>query len=555
MAAAVELCLSPAQLPAGRCLPCLPESATGRAGIGRPHAGLCAHKLLGCHGRGVTRCSAELAIAPVLRLAHDNPILGAQRMIDAAVFAGVARTGLYARAPVPLSALIADLSALGGRILRYPNLDELRRLTSDAVIAEFLNQRGGESFSSRGVTADLSAVASGIAAAAAESILSAANPTEAGGHMRWLIAFSRDKGLSVSATNVGWGRGISAALRCAQLSALSPFLSAGDQLRYRTHSAAPRRPHPRSASERARWLPSLLWPGTCLHVRCGGVGFTQVRSALAVAVVLVGSRLSLSSAAELLGSATSARAVSRVLQLIGRSGSAGEVWRMAEELADRLDTQPPPIDYARRRSLCCLELLPQSVWSEICLSSGVRPGRGLRLALARCWLFERITGRPGAQSRWAVDSPDFRSKLADLPEILNSDFISAADCYARIFLNNQGIIGEPIVWSPIALRRSELADIGGRDNGRRAAMAVSRCLRESELDLGSVPRDVLGGVFAAAEILPQHMLEVLYLDQLQSLAGIASRYGLSRQMVTRLARSYDVALRPPGRAARSAPSR
>lgn len=97
--------------------------------------------------------------------------------------------------------------------------------------------------------------------------------------------------------------------------------------------------------------------------------------------------------------------------------------------------------------------------------------------------------------------------------MLNSDFIGAADCYARIFLSNQGITGEPIVWSPIALRRFELADSGGRDDGPGAGIAVSRCLRESELDLGSVPRDVRGGVFTAAEVLPQHLLEVLYLDQ------------------------------------------
>ena len=71
---------------------------------------------------------------------------------------------------------------------------------------------------------------------------------------------------------------------------------------------------------------------------------------------------------------------------------------MVEELADQLDAEQAPIDYARRRALRCGNLLPESVWIEICLSSGISPGRGLRLALARCWLYERITGRPGALS-------------------------------------------------------------------------------------------------------------------------------------------------------------
>jgi hypothetical protein len=220
---------------------------------------------------------------------------------------------------------------------------------------------------------------------------------------------------------------------------------------------------------------------------------------------------------------------------------------MLEDLADRLDAERPPIDYARRRALSWGGLLPQSVWMQICLSSGVGPGRGLRLPIARCWLYERISGLPGSRSPWSRDSPEFRSKLADLPEVLNSEFISAADRYAAIFLNNQGIAGEPIVWSPIRLRRSEVAEIGDWGNGRRAAVAVSRYLRESELDLGSVPPDVRCGVFAAARILPKQTLEFLYLDQRRSLAHIASRYGLSRQMVTRLARSYGVALRSPGR--------
>lgn len=513
-----------------------------------PIPGLCAHKLLGCHGRRITRCGTELSSAPVLQLAQDHPILTAQQMIDAAVSAGVVHTGLYGRAPVPLSALIADLCALGGRILRYPNLDELRRLTSDAVIAEFLSAGEEAAFSCRGVTADSSALASGIAAAAAESVLSASNPAEAAGRMRWLIAFNRRHGLSVSATNIGWGRGISATLRSAQLSALSSYLSASDKLRYRTHSTTPRRPHPRSAPERARWLPSLLWPPLCLNVRCDGVGFGQVRSALAVAVVLVGSRLSLSAAAELLGSATSARAVSRVLQLIGRSSSAGEVWRTVGDLADQLDAERAPIDYARRRTLSCGNLLPESVWIEICLSSGISPGRGPRLALARCWLYERITGSPGSRARWAIDSPEFRSKLADLPILLNSEFITTADSYAGHFLAEQAVTDEPVAWVPATVPHCwESGAVSDPVRGHRAEVNLSRVLRESNLAAGLVPPGGSRGVCAARRILPRESLEVHYIGQRQSLAHIANRYGLSRQMVTRLAHNYGIAIRSPGR--------
>ena len=50
--------------------------------------------------------------------------------------------------------------------------------------------------------------------------------------------------------------------------------------------------------------------------------------------------------------------------------------------------------------------LRRSPWTEIRLSSGISPGRGPRLALARCWLYERITGFSGSRARWAIDSLD-----------------------------------------------------------------------------------------------------------------------------------------------------
>jgi hypothetical protein len=59
------------------------------------------------------------------------------------------------------------------------------------------------------------------------------------------------------------------------------------------------------------------------------------------------------------------------------------------------------------------------------------------------------------------------------------------------------------------------------------------------------------GIFAARRSLPSESLEVLYVEQAQSLVHIANRYGLSRQMVTRLARSYGIPIREPGRPHRS----
>jgi hypothetical protein len=68
---------------------------------------------------------------------------------------------------------------------------------------------------------------------------------------------------------------------------------------------------------------------------------------------------------------------------------------------------------------------------------------------------------------------------------------------------------------------------------------------------GSAPRQApgahLGAGFSAARILPKALLVDLYLTQRLSLAAIAGRVSLSRQVVTNLARAHGISIRPPGR--------
>ena len=65
--------------------------------------------------------------------------------------------------------------------------------------------------------------------------------------------------------------------------------------------------------------------------------------------------------------------------------------------------------------------------------------------------------------------------------------------------------------------------------------------------LRQAPGAHLGAAFSAARILPKALLVDLYLTQRLSLAAIAGRVSLSRQMVTNLARAYGISLQPPGR--------
>ena len=97
-----------------------------------------------------------------------------------------------------------------------------------------------------------------------------------------------------------------------------------------------------------------------------------------------------------------------------------------------------------------MEIPLEPIWRELCLTAGAPRGRKLRHRLARCWLYERITGLPACRSIWADDSAEFRTKLADLPLWLTAELHNAVDDYATQFLASCGIQDEPVQWCPDA---------------------------------------------------------------------------------------------------------
>jgi hypothetical protein len=159
--------------------------------------------------------------------------------------------------------------------------------------------------------------------------------------------------------------------------------------------------------------------------------------------------------------------------------------------------------------------------------------------------------------------------------VLTDEFYPAVDEYARHYLEEHGIVGEPITWSPNdfhVLAGSALSRVCGTSvddahpievvaGTARRVVSANRCsgknramlsyLTEVTPTRGSAGCQALGGhlgaMFSAARILPMPILVDLYLTQQLGLAAIAARMNLSRQMVTRLARAYGVSLRPPGR--------
>lgn len=499
----------------------------------------------------VELCGHALTEAAVAILDPGGPAIRVQSVILESLSGRPIADGIYHPAPISPGQLVTDLAALGGRILDYAASDEILSRLPEDLTGPYVRGRSKSNPGQHAITAESSALDTAVGVTLAWSILQAADAGDAGNALRWLVESGRRTG-AVRATNLGWGRGVSSTLIAAQLSALGPFLCPSDQLRYRTKSPLPRPAVRAAAQERTRRLPSLMWPAISLPMQAEGVGYPQLRSALSVAVALVGAAVSISEAAAMLGSIVDAQGVSRVLQRLTRGDVGEQRLGCLTALANQLDAVAPPIDYARRRELPCDKLLPERRWNELCVTTGVGPGRGLRLRLTRCWLHEQLTGLPGERCPSAVDSAEFRTKLTKLPALLTSEFHLAMNAYAIEYLADHGIVGEPATWSPDDfLATNVVLQQRSSPTPARANVDVRRSLLQTHpmpvIDSDGMPDTFNSRIYGAARLLPKARLAQLYLTERRSLAGIAEDTGVSRQMVTRLARCYGLELRQPGR--------
>lgn len=401
-------------------------------------------------GRTPKRCGQWLAEAPVVVLGENHPAIAVQRDILSVLASGSISSGVYAGNPSSVEAFFRDLAALGQRLLRYAEPADLRDRLPDDLWGDVepLTRREARQDSSPAwaVTNESSASVAAAAACLATPILLADSRAAAGEKLRWLVGSMRRRGLTVSASNVGWGRNVSEALVGVQLAALRVFLGPVDQLR---HRGGARRPSGRdsAAALLSHSLPALLWPRCAFEFETEGVGFDQLRGALSVAILLVGSRTSMPTACAMLGSATHERSVSRVLQRLRARADWEQLMEGLIVLGDHLDAGVP-VDYARRRALDYSDLLPTDQWRAICVDLAMSSGRSMRACLHRSWLYERLSGSPVIALTPGRGDPAFRALLADLPRTLTPALIAALDEVGREFLRRQGVHDEPLRWRP-----------------------------------------------------------------------------------------------------------
>ena len=93
-----------------------------------PAPGRCARKADTSHGRDLRRCGAALSTTTTLRLREDHGALAVQSAILRPFSVMSSRTGSCKADPVPVHSCLADLAAVGGRILGYAALSDLEDL-------------------------------------------------------------------------------------------------------------------------------------------------------------------------------------------------------------------------------------------------------------------------------------------------------------------------------------------------------------------------------------------------------------------------------------------
>ena len=558
-------------------------------GDGIPRTGRCATPGSDATGRNPARCGGQLAGAVVAEFPEDHPVLAAQRRINTIIDTGKAEFGVYTGNPQPCAGALADIRALAGRILTYATPDDLERIVALDLLRTYQEaavgqvRRGGPARTDDkpGLAAPARAATAALGVTVALDILSAPDMLSAGDRMGWLVTTARDRGLSVNAANIGWGSRSTPVLTAVQLAALGPLINPSDQLRYRTASSMPGRPVLDSTrnSHLARRTPTMLWPAWSLRFAIPNCHQRQLRPALSIALLLVDTRLRLQDAAKLLDSPITGNAASRVLQLLARQDRWPQIRTALLVLADYLTDGDIPIDYQRRRQLDYTGLLPDATWARICRDTGTPGGSAARARIARCYLFERLSGRPASAAPFVLDESEFRTKTANFPQHLTPELAAALREHAHDFLARHHIVGEPALWEPATDLLDSLR-LPGPDLGTVDVTGLHGWIRDEDHSLGEAAnhlgttldavRHVLDthpvpapqhlnadqarargrAYYAAKSALPRDEFLHLYTDQQISLHDIAARAGVSRQTVARIARDYDIPLREPHRQAR-----
>jgi len=270
---------------------------------------------------------------------------------------------------------------------------------------------------------------------------------------------------------------------------LDPELAWLDRLRFYTCTNNPSRPSVTESEidQRARWTPALMWPSWSIRLSAPWDKHPEAyRRALASALLLPGAP---------------SRHIVRLRTKLGEAPKklrwtkyfdAGDdrtrdVLRELCSLADFLDKNGSPIDYARRRGIDYDGLLAQHAWQELACADGITSRSFLWDAWwAEQYLIARVSGGVGTESQQPGRASQYHDQLR---RRMSLETQQALDAVALKFLLDRGIKGEPVLWEPalpVSLPQglSEVISGGSILDNLWAAMSQGKSIRALAPTLG-----------------------------------------------------------------------
>ncbi|MGH3678771.1 MAG: TniQ family protein [Natronosporangium sp.] len=427
------------------CAGCRGRPAPHRHGLGQPTAGgTCT-----APARSATRqwrvspCGHDLASIDTIRLPPEGPVLAAHQYIQDIITTAVAHTGAHAAARRSLAEL---------HTLAYKGLAALHATAGDMPepVEQIIAQCGGTTPAPRRALDSFDAHA--VAVGSAIAVTAHRSGPAADAALTWIIHGDRSRRQPAEPHRLlqPW-RQANPALTARVLAALDAHLSVGDRLGYGTAHPAPRAPGDSQPdpTRRAAALAALLWPTWSIRMlpvtRASPIGLEAARAALAALTLLPDTHLSYQQALHQLGNHTGNNAIGGLLAGLDPDQLTTMI-RLLTQLARALDTDPPPINYTRRRALLSAgAAIDPGAYAAFATRRGWRPPSRLQLRILDHHLAVALTGahrpqgdpdRPGAVEVW-------NPLLFTLPTALR-EFV---DRQASDLLRAHGI-NEPLTWHP-----------------------------------------------------------------------------------------------------------
>ena len=224
-----------------------------------------------------------------------------------------------------------------------------------------------------------------------------------------------------------------------------------ERLRYRSMTASARRPEGIDPSTRLRSLPLALWPDWSIRLRPPTIPPYTFRVAAAAALCVPGSTRPIESIYDHWPGPRNRRRMVTFGRLITADPHGTAILAALCAIAEVLDRDGAPIDYERRRQLADeIELLDSRAWKVMCRAGGTPAGSHPKLAHARMWLWETLTGGLPRQApaQLSEGCPEFLSRHSGFALGLPATTVRQLNEHARRLLDTHGCHHEPLTWSP-----------------------------------------------------------------------------------------------------------